>query len=224
MAIGSGIKKLYKSRTERMIDGVCGGIAEYAGVDPTLVRIATVLLVLAGGAGVVLYIAAMILMPTNPSTLPVEPGDRTQASANNHTFWGVLLVGVGLIWFMGNMGWDFWHHWWWLTWDTFVPVLLILGGVLFLFGGRSYVSAEPPAGEAGAAPSPPAELKRLYRSRMEKKVLGVCGGLGEYFAIDPVLIRILFVVAALGSFGVMLLVYIILAIVVPVRPAVAAAQ
>jgi phage shock protein C len=70
MAIDSGVKRLYKSRTERMIDGVCGGIAEYFGVDPTLVRIATVLLVLAGGAGVVLYIAGMILMPMNPFSPP----------------------------------------------------------------------------------------------------------------------------------------------------------
>ena len=46
------IKRLYKSRTDRMIDGVCGGIAEYFGLDSTLVRIAWVLLTLLGGTGI----------------------------------------------------------------------------------------------------------------------------------------------------------------------------
>ncbi len=46
-----------------MIDGVCGGIAAYFSVDPTLIRIVWVLLALFGGSGVILYIAAMILMP-----------------------------------------------------------------------------------------------------------------------------------------------------------------
>jgi phage shock protein C len=57
---------------------------------------------------------------------------------------------------------------------------------------------------------------RLYRSRSEKMIAGVCGGLGEYFDVDPVLIRLLFVVTALIS-GVGLLAYIILWIVVPMQ-------
>ena len=55
---------------------------------------------------------------------------------------------------------------------------------------------------------------RLYRSRSEKMIAGVCGGLGEYFDVDPVLIRLLFVVTALLS-GVGLLAYVVLWIVVP---------
>ena len=62
-------KRLYKSRTERMIDGVCGGIAEYLGLDVTLIRIVWVLLTLFGGTGIVLYIVAMIVMPTAPARL-----------------------------------------------------------------------------------------------------------------------------------------------------------
>ena len=46
-------KKLYRSKKDKMVAGVCGGIAEYFGVDSTLVRLLTVIFVLLGGAGVV---------------------------------------------------------------------------------------------------------------------------------------------------------------------------
>jgi phage shock protein C len=59
---------------------------------------------------------------------------------------------------------------------------------------------------------------RLYRSQSEKMLAGVCGGLGEFFGIDPTLVRLFFVLLALlGGHG--LLVYLILWIIVPVRPA-----
>lgn len=56
-------KRLYKSSVNYMLCGVCGGIAEYFNIDPTLVRIGWVLLVLCAGTGVLAYIIAAILMP-----------------------------------------------------------------------------------------------------------------------------------------------------------------
>ena len=62
------------------------------------------------------------------------------------------------------------------------------------------------------------ETRRLYRSLHQRMVGGVCGGLGEYLAIDPTLIRVLFVLAAVfGGHG--LLLYLILLILAPVEPA-----
>ncbi len=59
-------KKLYRSRN-RMLCGVCGGIAEYFSVDPTIVRIITAVIALTGvGAGLIAYIIAAIIMPDNP--------------------------------------------------------------------------------------------------------------------------------------------------------------
>lgn len=60
--------------------------------------------------------------------------------------------------------------------------------------------------------------KRLYRSGKDKLLGGICGGLGEYFKIDPVIIRLIFVVGLFVSFGTMILAYIILWIVVPRNP------
>ncbi len=56
-------KRLYRSRNERVIGGVCGGIAEYFGVDPTLVRIGAVLLALANGVGVLAYVVLWVVVP-----------------------------------------------------------------------------------------------------------------------------------------------------------------
>ena len=59
-------RRLYKSNENKMIDGVCGGIAEYFGIDPTLVRLAWVLVCALGGSGILAYIIAAIVIPRNP--------------------------------------------------------------------------------------------------------------------------------------------------------------
>ncbi len=59
--------KLYKSKTNRMISGVCGGIGEYFGVDPTWVRLAWVLFCILGGSGILAYIIALIIIPEAPA-------------------------------------------------------------------------------------------------------------------------------------------------------------
>ena len=56
-------KKLYKSNQNKMIDGVCGGIAEYFGIDPTVVRLIWALFSLMGGCGILAYIIAAIILP-----------------------------------------------------------------------------------------------------------------------------------------------------------------
>ena len=56
-------KKLYKSPANRMLCGVCGGIAEYFNIDPTLVRLVWVIITLMGGAGILAYIIAAIIIP-----------------------------------------------------------------------------------------------------------------------------------------------------------------
>jgi len=59
-------KRLYRSRRERMIAGVCGGIGEYVGLDPTLVRLLFVLLAITGGSGLLVYLIMMVIIPEEP--------------------------------------------------------------------------------------------------------------------------------------------------------------
>ena len=60
-------KRLYKARGQRMVCGVCGGVAEYFGIDPTLVRLAFLLLAAGWGSGLVAYIVAAIIIPEPPA-------------------------------------------------------------------------------------------------------------------------------------------------------------
>ena len=58
-------KKLYRSSTEKKIFGVCGGIAEYLGADPTIIRLIWALCVLVLGFGILAYIIAAMIIPKN---------------------------------------------------------------------------------------------------------------------------------------------------------------
>ena len=62
-------KKLYRSDENKMLAGVCGGIAESFGVDPTLIRLAWVVFSLLGGSGLLAYILAAIIIPRDDSNL-----------------------------------------------------------------------------------------------------------------------------------------------------------
>jgi phage shock protein C len=60
-------RKLYRSRTNRQVAGVCGGLAQYFNLDATLIRILFVVLAVLGGSGIVLYLAIWIIVPNEPS-------------------------------------------------------------------------------------------------------------------------------------------------------------
>jgi phage shock protein C len=59
-------RKLYRSKANRQIAGVCGGLAEYFNVDAILIRVLFVLLAVLGGSGLVLYVAMWIIVPKEP--------------------------------------------------------------------------------------------------------------------------------------------------------------
>ena len=60
------VKRLYRSRTDKKIAGVAGGLAEYFSVDPTLVRVLLVLLAIFGGGGLLAYLLMWIIVPLEP--------------------------------------------------------------------------------------------------------------------------------------------------------------
>jgi phage shock protein C len=74
-------KKLIRTREGRMLAGVCGGIAKYLNVDPTVVRLATVLLAFVGGAGIILYVAGWALMPEEAQNETSEEHWHTTTAA-----------------------------------------------------------------------------------------------------------------------------------------------
>lgn len=64
--------KLVKSRTNKMLAGVCGGIGELLGIDPTIIRLIWAALSLAGGTGIILYIIAAVIIPEDDDIIDAE--------------------------------------------------------------------------------------------------------------------------------------------------------
>jgi phage shock protein C len=62
-------KKLYKSGTDKVLAGVCGGLGEYFGVDPTLIRLGWIVFSAIGGSGLLAYIIAALVMPNAPTDI-----------------------------------------------------------------------------------------------------------------------------------------------------------
>ena len=63
--MSSEVKRLYRSRSERMIAGICGGLGQYLGTDPTIIRLVFVLLAVLG-PGVIIYLIAWLVVPEEP--------------------------------------------------------------------------------------------------------------------------------------------------------------
>lgn len=223
------LKRLYKSRHNKIIDGVCGGFAEYLNTDPTVVRIVWVLLTLLGGAGFILYIAAMIIMPTNPEQYPPksttsDTSTPTEVGTPSETrrLWGIIIILLGTMILMFNLGWFVPFNWWEISWKFFFPIVLITVGVWIMFTTtRKPTEATLPPQEKTTMETQRTQqprlegIKEFRRSITDRKLFGVCGGIANYFNVDPTIIRILYIILTLTSLGWGILLYIILALIMP---------
>jgi phage shock protein PspC (stress-responsive transcriptional regulator) len=129
-----GPRRLYRSRNDRVLAGVCGGIARYFNIDPVLVRVGAVALVFLGGAGLLAYIAAVLLVPNEGEDGgPAEGPNRAMAIA------GVVLLVIAVCVLLPFRGWD-------AGWGILPLGLLALAG---LFVWR-LASGQRPEGDARA--------------------------------------------------------------------------
>jgi phage shock protein C len=146
--------KLFRSSKDCMIGGVCGGIAEYFDVDSTLVRLLTVLVVLLGGAGVIAYIIAWIVIPKNPEQESDEKFEKREKikekikkgaenvieevkehfeskESNHHTernrrIWGgIIVIIIGVIFLSGSL-------FPWVVWSNLWPLIVIALGIIIM--------------------------------------------------------------------------------------------
>src|SRR4051812_48506185 len=96
-------RQLKRSSTDRVLGGVCGGLGAYLGVDPIIVRVVAVVLAFFGGAGILFYLAAWLLVPSDDPAAGSHPGRAA-------TIAGVVVLVIGLatlLPFRGHGGWGF---------------------------------------------------------------------------------------------------------------------
>jgi phage shock protein C len=150
------IEKLYRSTTDRMLAGVCGGLGEYLGIDPVFIRIFFVLLLVANGIGLLVYFMFWVIVPNRDQKQDANLADITRANAqeiaghvqnlkdelvastrNPHPqaiiYLGVGLILLGTYYLLDNLRLP------WLRWlhsDAIWPVLIIFAGVGLLISWR----------------------------------------------------------------------------------------
>ncbi len=134
-------RKFYRSKQDRVIGGVAGGLAEYFDVDPVIVRVVFVLAALGWGVSILAYIVLWIITPESPEPYKVKSqddidveadyvakvhADRERRSTHLKIILAVILIIIGSTWFLGNI-FDFirFAHIW--------PLILIVLGILILF-------------------------------------------------------------------------------------------
>ena len=92
------MKRIERSRSERVLAGVCSGFAQYLNIDPTIVRILWIFFTLFGGAGVLAYILAIFIIPEE-SLIVSTDSEVEQKDENSMIVWGIVLILVGLVLF-----------------------------------------------------------------------------------------------------------------------------
>lgn len=205
-------RRLYRSRTNRILGGVAGGIAEYLGVDPTLIRLLWVLSLFTG-IGILAYIVAWIIIPENPYQSETAQGERpsapTSVPGEVGTIIGIVLVGLGLWFLLNNLNLIPGPFFLFLrvVRSAFWPIVLILIGVIIILAtsGRRTISIDT-------------QGKRLYRSRRQRMLAGVAGGIAEYLGTDPTWVRLAWAALTIINPPAGIIAYIIAAIVIPEEP------
>lgn len=219
-------RRITRSRRDRVFAGVCGGLAEYVGLDPVLVRVLYVALtLLSWGMGIVLYLLAWIIVPVESEAVSQTAAPRDEPARHDaRRIAGIFLVIIALLALLStSFGW--FHVF--TNLRLAGPVFLLAVGIALLIWRREPVA--PPAAtstrtsgtEEGAAPSPRPtfagdEPRRLTRLESGRKIAGVCAGLGEYLNVDPTIVRLLFI-AAIFAGGAGIILYAIMWLVVPLR-------
>jgi phage shock protein C len=117
-----------RSRTDRVLGGVAGGIGQHLGIDPIIIRLVFVVLVLAGGSGLLAYLIAWVVIPAAPAGAEEEapaPAGRSSDPDSTARIAGLGLIALGALLLAERLLPAF-------SWRLVAPLLLIALGILLL--------------------------------------------------------------------------------------------
>lgn len=118
-------RRLYRSRTQKVIGGVCGGLGDYFSMDPVWFRIGFVVLALGGGSGLLIYLLMWLIVPEQPEGYVPSPDARGQVGGA--AVIGIVLMFVGTIALVNSIAPWLGQYFW--------PVILVVGGLALVMGG-----------------------------------------------------------------------------------------
>ncbi|BEP28332.1 PspC domain-containing protein [Helicovermis profundi] len=122
-------KKLYKSQNDKVISGVCGGIAEYFSVDAVIVRLIWLFTIIFGGVGVTAYIICSIFIPKRKNGIDLVKHKKPHFENNNGgSYFGFGLVLLGGYFLLSRV-----FHFTWFRMGNLWPIFLVIGGFYLIF-------------------------------------------------------------------------------------------
>ena len=121
--------RIYKSSRDKVLAGVCGGVAEYFNIDPVIVRLIWVIATLAGGAGLLVYIIAAIIMPQDGENNSMEREYDNYDSDKGKKILGIAFVLFGIFFISKN-------YLRWIDNEALIAVALIGVGVFLYMQNR----------------------------------------------------------------------------------------
>lgn len=218
-------RMLYRSETDKRLAGVCGGLGDYLDFDPVFLRLGWILAtILTGGVAALIYIVMWLVLPIGTQ----EEGQTQKATIdlgdNAMSKLAYVFIALGVLWFLANTGIlpVMWGGFWSVASILFWPAVLIIGGFLLLRknGDTDSISEDVrnrmPEGESVKQSVKDARQRiPLKRSSNDRVLLGVCGGIANALKIDPIIVRILWALFSLGSIGFGVVVYVLLAVIMP---------
>ena len=205
------MKRLVRTRDDSVLAGVCGGFGRYFNLDSALVRLLWLFFTIFGGSGVLAYLVAVFIIPDESTAKDVTPRRLIDGFNDKTILWGVLVVLVGIILFFqhGDFINSIWRHFWNSGINVLLAMIIIGTGVYFLYQERQKISTMFGLG---------AEMP-LSLSDKDKQLAGVCGGIAKSIGMDSTIIRFFWVYGTIMSVGIGLILYFILALVLPNKPA-----
>jgi phage shock protein PspC (stress-responsive transcriptional regulator) len=120
--IGDRVGRLTRSANDKVVAGVCGGLAHHFSIDPALVRLAFIVFAFAGGASIPVYVVLWIVMPLDDGSAVA-----TVVNARAHETLALVLVAIGGIWLLANLG-----VFRFIDWQFGWPLALIAIGIALL--------------------------------------------------------------------------------------------
>jgi phage shock protein PspC (stress-responsive transcriptional regulator) len=142
----ASIKELHRSRDERVLAGVAGGLGRYFDISPTFFRIGFAILTLLGGAGILLYVAAWLVIPDEGESDSIVSEALRRHRDRPWLLVGVGLVAIALVSLFAQA--DFWPN------SGFAWTLLLLGALAIMFAQRRAPDRTPPDDAATPAATP----------------------------------------------------------------------
>jgi phage shock protein PspC (stress-responsive transcriptional regulator) len=227
---------LYRNPTDKMIGGVCGGIADYFHWDASLVRIVWLVATIAtGGGGLLAYLVLWGLLPVGSVQTGLQRPAAFALNERNIGRMAMVLIGLGALWLLANVGIlpGILRIFWWTLNIFFWPALLI--GIGYLLGtGNTNLRVDftdwknrfqsrangvnvkmPNTDSLKSTLNDVRNRLPLHRSTKDRLFLGVCGGLGQQLGIDPNLVRLLWAAFSIMSVGAGLFLYVALGLLLP---------